>query len=484
MNSKALEEIYVRMWKSDIIHVLIEVLREDFSTIDGEWCTASELTSLLARICSFVKPLRSSNPEALSTFSLESFNDEELEEYYDILVPTAVDSLLIVANNIHENNHEDLPVDGLALNLEYFKLTLSSLCQVCSVHTQYITRIIQSPYLLHLMVTDSQPYALEGLAILHELIMLKEDKITPTNELQSLLDELVFKIGGTDESLAMSSLSLLALLSANNSTTLDLICDKYKGLSVLLQKWKSSFDGPLKNFAQTLLERVKVSDEDYIQDKAAVIIQAGWKGFCTRKKMLKAKRGIIKFQRLYRLRKARKVQENAKKVLNNSAQSIRKFQSTRERHEREKEILEQIPAVTIDSFLSKREKSAAMKIQSWWRQHRGKNKIDSNNIIKQRSAEVIQRAYREYSKGKCKHVQQSAWSASSPRYTLPPLTAIEREQLNAEIPFIKKSKAGNFNEKELFSLLDWFYRSREEQREADRREAFLLTQVWSWLCTL
>ena len=473
------------MWRYDVIHVLIEVLREDFYSVDGQWRTAAELTTLLAKICSFIKPQRSSSSHGtLSNLSLDSFTDEELEEYYDILLPTAIDSFLIVANNIHETEqHSNNNSSAISSpNLEYFKLVLSSLARVCGVHSQYTSRVIQSPYLLHLLVTDNHLYAMQVLNLIYELVSL-ERQIILTNELQSLVDELVFKIGGTDKGLAMSSLSLLALFSSSNTAIFDLICDKYKGLSILLQKWSSSFDGPVKNFAQTLLERVRISDDHYQQGKAAVVIQAGWKGYCIRKKMLKAKRGIIKFQRLYRKRKANKIREEmmtkgSHRILDSV---IHKLQSTREHHERQKQLLEQMSADSVESYLSKQERDAVTKIQSWWRELRDKKKSESVTIagIREKSAIIIQRSFRQYrDKQQDRQPTKSLLTLSSPRYSLPPLTATEREYLMAEVPLLKVPQVDDFVDRdELCSQLDWFYISREEARESDRRQAFLLTQV-------
>ena len=478
-----LEQVYVSMWKYDIIHVLIEVLREDFSLISGQWQTAAELTCLLAKTCSFIKPQRPSpKHNAHSSLSLDSFTNEELEEYYDILLPTAIDSFLIVANNIHEYENHNSNNAASSNNLEHFKAALSSLSRACSIHNQYISRVVQSPYLLHLLVTDNQLYAMQVLNLLYELVSL-EKQVLPTEELQSLLDELVFKIGGTDKDLVMGSLSLLALFSSSNVVILDLICDKYKGLSLLLQKWSGLFDGPIKNFAQTLLERVKVSDDDYRQGKAAVIIQAGWKGYCIRKKMLKAKRGIIKFQRLYRKRKTRKTKEEiiakgSHKILEST---IHKLQSTREHHERQKQLLEQMSAASVEDYLSRQETVAVIKIQSWWRHLRDKKRSESATLFntREKSAIVIQKAYKKHIKKKSASLS-APHSLLSPKYSLPPLSNTEKQYLEGEVSLLRIpqiDKSSSSSHEELRSQLDWFYTSREEARESDRRQAFLMTQV-------
>lgn len=466
LSSKALEEVYVSMWRSDILHVLIEVLREDFSPVDGQWSTAAELASLLAKMCAFIKhlqkPLSTAGPGNISSLSLESFTDDEIEEYYDILLPTATDSFLILANHIYENAETNEspytnPISAIALvNLEHFKLVLLSLNRVCNVHTQCIHRVVHSPYMLHLLVTDYRLYAIEVLNILHDMIS-EENELSITEELQSLLDELVFKIGGNDEGLALSSLSLLAVICGVNSNMVGLICDKYKGMSVLLEKWRHSFDGSLKNFAQTLLKSVKVSEEDHVQGKAALVIQSGWRGYCVRKKLLKAKRGITRFQRLYRKRRAEKLKQG----LNKSAKiqdSIQKIRSTREMLEKEKQVLEQMPATSVTQFITQQRKHAAVKIQSWWRRRlRERNKLKTNR-------QCIEE------KNRTTYLNNQVTTQHPSRVAE---DTYEHERVINALPDIVTDKE-NHGENE---LLEWFYRSRAEEREADNRHSSLMEQV-------
>ena len=481
------------MWRSDIISVLIEVLREDYSSLQGQWSTAAELASLLGRICSSIQPKAARLDSADSKHPSGTFSEEEIEEYYDILLPTATDSFLILANSVHEARIQGGGPTGPSKifeeNLEQFKLVFYSLCRVCAVHTLCISRVIQSPYLLHLLVTDDQAYSSVVLNVLHELVS-QDKRVLPAEALQSLLDELVFKIGGTDERLAMTSLSLLGLFSSSNNAVFDLICERYKGLSVLLQKWSASFDKSVKCFAETLLERVKASDEDYRHSRAAVIIQAGWRGYCSRKKMLKVKRGISKFQRLYRMKKAKKIREEMISSLNQSTkrlEEIQKIQSARECHEKQKEVLEQMPASSVDAFLSKLDRDAAVKIQSWWRGLRDRIMMKEArlNKLRHRSAVVIQRAYRRHFKRKTGSIDEVNQNVnvlsgtsipSSFSWNLPPLTAAEREHLESDTVLSRTPRQPSAVN-ELSNALEWFYSTRGEAREADRRRAYLLAQV-------
>lgn len=458
LGSKALEEVYVSMWRSDLLHVLIEVLREDFSVVDGQWSTAAELASLLAKMCAFIKHKEpntavASPPGWISSLSLDSFTDDEIEEYYEILLPTATDSFLILANHIYDNVetgdsaalYSTDSISALALvNLEHFKLVLVSLNRVCSVHTQCISRVIHSPYLLHLLVTDYRLYAVQVLNLLHDVISAEKD-LPVTEELQSILDELVFKIGGNDESLALSSLSLLALVCGINKTMVSLICDKYKGMSVLIEKWRHSFDGELKNFAQTLLQSVKGSEEDHVQNRAAVMIQAGWRGYCERNKMLRARRGIIRFQRLFRKRRAEKLKRHMNVTATVVQHGSVKIRASREMLEKEKQMLEQMPANSVTQFIAQQRKHAAVKIQSWWRKRlTEKNKNSNIELVKMQ--DLTKR-------------NDTATSSLG-------ISSMEVKE-HDESSIVSES-----------DLLEWFYRSRPRAKEADRRHSILIEEVY------
>ena len=495
LSIKELREAYFLIWKSDLIHILVEVLREDFSSIHGQWYTAAELASLLGNVCTSVQPKKAQNISKVDSDNVTTLDpsNEEIEEYYEILLPTAIDSLLILANSIHE-----LDIDNTSLNfdgnLDHFKVVSNALLRICSVHSLCIPRVLQSPYLLHSLVSDHQSYSLNILSLLHELV--KQDKqvigTIPIDTLQSLLDELVFKIGGTEKELGILSLRLLALFSSGDGSIFELISERYKGLSLLLPKWSdTSLDVSLQQFITTLLNRVKVSDEEYKRNKAAIIIQAGWKGYSSRMKLLKAKRGIQKFQKLYRQRKTKQQQKESTNHTNRSnklAQEITKMQSLRQYHEQQRSILEQMPASSVNKYLTQQENIAAMKIQSWWRGEMDRRMINTMKVNKKKeeSATLIQRAYKKHLRNKTSATNEYVINTDvlftmSP--CLPPLTIREREQLESEVASIKcqslheSEKQDSERNIKTNDLLEWFYSSRKEQREADRKRSFLMTQV-------
>lgn len=85
-----------QIWRCDLLHIIVEVLRQEFTLVPGQWGTAAKLATLLSNVCAGLKPKLSEQQ------NVSGENADQITEYYDILLPTVVDSLLILANNLME----------------------------------------------------------------------------------------------------------------------------------------------------------------------------------------------------------------------------------------------------------------------------------------------------------------------------------------------------------------------------------------------
>ena len=459
-----MQEAYLLIWKCDLIHMIVEQLCNDFTNVHGQWYTAVSLARVLTIVCSGLSPKMDLAKEASTNDSnlLTTYSKEEVDEYYTMVLPTATDSLLILANSIHDYEHSSNSSSTAAgAYLDQFEAVTDALIRLCSTHVSYTQRVIQSSYLLHLLVTDDHAYSLSVLTSVQELIKLDEQVINRLNTdvIQSILDELVYIIGGNDEILAVASLKVLALLSSSSVSVFDLICERYKGVSVLLQRWtKTSMDSNMLKFVSTLLERVKASDEEHKLFKAALVIQSGWRGYVTRRKLKKMKKGIVQLQRLFRKRKA----ERETKMLNKSQGSgsdkeVIEILTARKQSEQQIALLVELSGTNFSKYLMEQKQQAAIKIQSWWRGEREHKRITEirNGRKLEANALVIQRAFRKHITKK----QNNSLLQSSLQSTTVPALADHKVKDQSSDP------------------LEWFYTSRIKQREMDRRRELLNTQV-------
>lgn len=224
--------------------------------------------------------------------------------------------------------------------------------------------------------------------------------------MEGILDEVVYKLSGYDQNIAVPSLKLLACFVVYCPSLLQVVMSRYTGLLVVASKWKSLDLGTDVEHLFSQLESASGSHKGTdVANRAAIVIQAAWRGYTTRSKVEKMQRGILRFQQLYRRRKAEKVQlereESRKKSIRN-VKRITTHGSLRSFHEKQMAIVTQLPASEVEHFLEKQKDQAAVRIQSWWRIKIAEKvyRRQKHQVKRTASAIIIQRAYRAYIKQK------------------------------------------------------------------------------------
>ena len=480
LSVKQLTKVKEYIWLNDLLHVNVETLRQDFTKIRGQWATAAGLASILATICSGLHPRATGHGGQSQT--------EQRAEFYDILLPTSTDSLLILANNLLEMEQRLVDSGFQSSEIKHFECILNSILEVCRSHRQCIERVLQSPYLLHLLITDLIHHCSVVLSFLSELVVIDTSLLfsLPPDILHGLLDELVFKLSGEHERVAILSLELMATFAVVNHTIVDLISSRYSGVLDLAVKWshKKRNSVNVVNFISHLKTQIEAEIRGSVQHRAAAAIQAAWRGHATRRKLKKMQQGIRRFQEMYRRKKAKKLkqeQENrATKSLHVSKELNLKSQRLNFR-EKQLAVMEQLPASEINRFVTQQESEAAIAIQSWWKGRLARAKCDKLRVEarESESAVVIQRAFRQYKKRK------SSREESIHHLLLHQIKGAEREALQGEIaqyqeqnPFSYKSEneARELHDR-VQSLTEQFYLSRVEQHRKDTQRAELLSQL-------
>lgn len=480
LSTKQLRKMKEYIWLNDLLHVNVETLRQDFTKVQGQWATAAQLASILSTICCGVYPKE--NPH---TAARQSGYSEQRKEYYDILLPTSADSLLILANNLLEKEQQNVDSGYQVSELNHFRVIVESLLETCQSHRQCIERVLKSPYLLHLLITDLVHHCSVVLSFVADLVVIDGSLLVtlPPDVLHSLLDELVFKLSGEQEIPAVLSLELMARLATANHATMEGISSRYTGILELATKWNiQKRSRNIMNFISQLKALAITESEDAVHHGAATVIQAAWRGYSGRRRLKKMQRGIRKFQQIYRQRKAKKLKQTEEdrtiKTLRTAKQLNLKSQRLKFR-EKQLSTVEQLPASEIDRFVSQQENTAAVAIQAWWRGRLARAKCSKLHDERQqsRSVAVIQRAYRRYKrKGK---------SGSRDGYLLPQIEGAEREALQGEIAQYQEHHPLSFKSptevRELHdkvqNLTEKFYLSRIEQHKKDRERTELLSEL-------
>ena len=460
-----------QIWRCDLLHIMVEVLRQEFTLVPGQWGTAAKLATLLSNVCVGLKPKLSEQQ------NVSGENADQITEYYDILLPTAVDSLLILANNLME-----LATAHVAKGdpQPHFLTVTDALTWLCSNHQQHcIQRALQSPYLLNVLISDEAAYS--GTALRFMAKMLEEYpgvfSLLPSETMQSVLDELIYKISGADDQSALPALDLLGAFVYYRVTPLDNLLLGYKGLSVVISKWNKHRLG--LNAAQLVaaLEARVASDQEAARmDSAAVLIQASWRGYMSRKKMKRVQRGICRFQQMYRRWKLDK--EKAKQG-RTQVTSRPVHTAQREFHERQIATLRLLPAREVDAFVKKQEDHSVSKIQAWWRGVLARKAFQERKVtaLRTRSASVIQKAVRRYL-----HERRKKWATTENIY--PKLTCAERDQLLQEVQQMREEQPSTQSSEQRLQLHDQvqqllgdFYANLRSVRHRDEQRYVLLARL-------
>ena len=481
LSFKQLRRVKEYIWLNDLLHVNVETLRQDFTKVQGQWATAAQLASILSEICCGVFPKENCSAAGQSY-------TEQLKEYYDILLPTSADSLLILANNLLEKEQQNVDSGFQVSELNHFRSIVDSLLEMCQSHRQCIERVLKSPYLLHLLITDLVHHCNVVLSFLVDLVVIDGSLLVtlPPDILHSLLDELVFKLSGEQEKSAVLSLELMARLALTNHAMIELILSKYTGVLELTIKWSiQKRSSNVTNFISQLRALAVAESEDAVHHRAATMIQAAWRGYSGRRRLEKMQQGIRIFQQIYRQRKAKKLkqaeEDQAMKRLHTAKELSLKSQRLSFR-EKQLSTMEQLPASEIHRFVSQQENTAVVAIQAWWRGRLACVKCNKlhDKRKQSRSAAVIQRAYRRYKKK-----ESASRDEFIGHHLLPQIEGAERETLQGEIAQYQEHHPPSFKSptevRELHervqNLTEQFYLSRIEQHRRDRERTELLSEL-------
>ena len=493
LDSSGVREVKRQIWRCDLVHVIIEVLRQDFSLVQGQWNTATQLASILISICAGFHPGTSSKaglncPSMKANAGVTSNDQEQVQEYYEILLPTATDSVLILANNLLELESVDTAVVADGSHLEYIHSTLESLTWLCTSHKQCMLRALQSPYLLHMLINDTSHLCQAVLSTVTRLIKFDPTVISslPEDIIHSILDELVYKVSGNEKQLGELSLKLVSGFVKGCPGLVGLISSRYFGLLTVVSKWKDQCtDSDIKEFIGHLEAKSEVDSKGERVSHAAVLIQATWRGYSTRAKLKRMHQSIRRFQKLYRKRQAEKTRLKEQEIATRGLQESRMValqSNLHDFHKKQMRMVEQLPASKIDKFVCEQKDEATTKIQTWWRRRIAQVKHKEKQEVERRTAGalVLQRSFRRLLDSK----RQSNPDNTALAMLFPPISPTEREVFQKEITCQREHHPVHLSElqskqlhEEAQKLLQDFYCTRPAAHCNKKKGVLLLSKL-------
>ncbi|XP_064594930.1 IQ calmodulin-binding motif-containing protein 1-like [Liolophura sinensis] len=378
------------VWKLDLLPVLLLVLKKDYSLTPGGWRTASRLASTLSRVCCGLHPHTS-------------------EEYYNRQLPTAIDNMYIIARRVQARfsqiPHNMAIAHGKSELLSDFRSVLDSMLLLYTAHHHLRNHVIQSPWLLQLLISDDIETVVIVMNFLTGLVRTNSDVLRdlPEKFRQNIIDELIYKLSvNRDPTIGGAAMKCVLRLCNFYKPLVEFLCVRYRGLRPLLTKWTGKgFGLELKELLMLLESGSSERAEMERFHRAATTIQALWKGVLTRRKLKKADRSFAKFQRSFRQKlettERRKEEEKMEKELEEQLLANRR-KIMRDFHEKRLHLIEILPPQMLQGYMEKENTQAAIRIQKTWRGHRERLRREDRRDLatRSRAAVLIQRTVRRW----------------------------------------------------------------------------------------
>lgn len=369
------------------------LLNSDYRVMHGAWASVGKISQLICDVCSVLQP--------------SSVDDQDKANDYDQGVLYAVDILLRVSNKLHQYalQMKSQSLETRAEVIRTFRTVLDGLIWLVTAHSWLGLFILQAKSYIALLMSSENDTATMVVSIITNFISIRPGIIQELQEddINNIMDELVYKITATNEIVIASAVtrSILTIIEDNPKITL-ILYERYKGLKQLINRWiGKGFDSELKQFIYILDSGSAKSAHEYRINHAATIIQAAFKGYKERKMLKSAHLAMSKLQQKLRHQLQQKVAKRIKdKELEISKREldIKRRRDMLKSKERQFQALNAIPAAKMSQYFTKSEELAARRIQAGWRGliARRKFKDQQQHLRQWRAARLIQRCARKF----------------------------------------------------------------------------------------
>ncbi|XP_065417556.1 IQ calmodulin-binding motif-containing protein 1 isoform X5 [Chrysemys picta bellii] len=400
LGSKESQKVKQDLYYYNLVQYCMLVLKQDYSRLPGGWATAAQLSEILSQCC----------------VGLEV--KEDPEEFYNKLLPSAVDNLLFLGRRLQARFIRAIKDEEKSEFLRCFRTVTDAICWLFGGHIQLTECVLQSNHFLQLLITDDVETATAMMSMLQNILRANSSVLLHVDEkiLHSVLDELVYKLSSTTNPVTGNAATKVLLSVAESHPQLvELLSTRYKGLRTLLSKqWAGKgFDRNLNQLSDLLYSESCRKGEMQRLHQAACLIQAVWRGFLTRKRLKTLPIAVTALQRSFRAKRKQELQHL--KRLKEDETLRQQLQLQRQRamrlfHERQLTLLEIVHAGQVDRYIQEMEGKAALTIQRHWRGYRTRRKVhQQRQSLKQHKAAVtIQRAASQMAEEMSKELHRQA----------------------------------------------------------------------------
>ncbi|XP_033711665.1 IQ calmodulin-binding motif-containing protein 1 isoform X2 [Tursiops truncatus] len=389
--SSELKKVKQDIYCYDLIQYCLLVLSQDCSRIQGGWTTISQLTQILSHCCVGLEP------------------GEDAEEFYNELLPSAVENFLVLGRQLQTcfiNASKGEEKDAL---LHFFEIVTDSLFWLLGGHVQLIQNVLRSDHFLHLLQTDNVQVGSTVMTMLQNILQINSGDLLriEVKTLHSILDEVVFKLLSTPSPVIRSTATRLLLLMAKSHQEILILLRLsacYKGLRSLLNKQEpgTEFSQELRQLIGLLSPKVYQEVEEQKLHQAACLIQAFWKGFQTRKRLKKLPSAVITLQRSFRSKRTKMLLKLSRQKEEEDCRlqlQLQRQRAMRLSRELRLSMLEIVHPGQVEKHNREIEEKSALIIQKHWRGYRERKNFRQQrpSLVEYKAAVTLQRAGSEVS---------------------------------------------------------------------------------------
>ncbi|KAJ8306892.1 hypothetical protein KUTeg_014976 [Tegillarca granosa] len=439
------------IWEYNLLQVLILVLKQDFSIVDGQWNTATALCAILSQVCSGMR---------LSSEDMKKFESQSL--------PEAINNMFLVTRRIQARytkipDKPSLQRDRQPL-LTCYRAVLDSITYVASGHSNMISLVLESPWLLQLLITEDASTVIPIMEMIPKVLRMNRSAVKDMDQksIFTVMDELIYKLTVCNEvSIGAAATKCVLRICDYHKDMVEHLCTRYRGLKPLLVKWEEKgFNRDLRDLLLLLQAGNAQRAENERFAIAALVIQRMWRGYNTRTKLAKADKAFSKFQKAFR------IFIFVLHVLSTlNVMLINCFSHTK-----------------VETYLQNEQTKAAIIIQKNWRRYDARTALKTQEklVRKVKSAVIIQRAVRRWLEKLDKKRSKIPASVKPPgltderRVELQKKISAFREKNPSTQPTQEEAEALH---KKTAELLNRYYRTARKNRERQHQRDVLLARL-------
>ncbi|XP_014906601.1 IQ calmodulin-binding motif-containing protein 1 [Poecilia latipinna] len=379
-DSGALTRAKTRFYHSGVLSHCVRVLSLSPSRLRGNWASAATLAHLTSSSCVGAEPGRRS------------------EAFHRLFLPSVVDVLLSLAGQLVSRS-EAPPL---------LRTVMDAVGWLLSAHPHLTAQVLSSAHYEQIQMSDDVTVSLLCIQMWIQTCTVNRDFLSQLSDESALLllNDTVAQLAlSSDAAVGGASIKLMLLMANRMGLRLRSLLFNFKGLDSLLEKdWRGrGFEQEVDQLIAVIQQEETASRQSEASServRAACVIQAAWRSVLTRRRVKSLSRAVSALQRRYRARRRRLQQQEAAQQWEEQLRyqvCVRRQQARRRLHQKQRELLQLLPADQVRPYLEECERRAAVVIQSAWRSFRDRRRYGDalrDAARRQRAARTLQRAGR------------------------------------------------------------------------------------------